>query len=265
MADVKSRPTRRRPSDQRTSVDPVEDAGRAARQRLRQARKAANLTPELLAAKIGRSSSSVRAHENGQNQISAAAADLYAAALGVSAAWLLFGVDDDAIAKQFEPPDGNLIVSIIGEIRGDNPNQIFEDGTLPHLELHLPDFKDVPLVGFLVGQPAGTYRRGDYVVVAPIDVGLRAGDHLVIGTRRGAEVFYALFIVELNSSGLHLRPLSKVGGRLGLRELPEGVHRPHQKGEARVEGVVVAYGGQDRPASGPVIRPDRLKGISWLT
>ena len=63
--------------------------------RLRSAREALGVSRARLAAQIGRSSSTIRAHETGQNNILPDAAALYAKALGVSPSWILYGQRPD--------------------------------------------------------------------------------------------------------------------------------------------------------------------------
>jgi transcriptional regulator with XRE-family HTH domain len=63
--------------------------------RLRQARADAGLTVEQLAERVQKASSTVRAHENGQNGIKAPMAARYARALNVSPEWLLYGRSAD--------------------------------------------------------------------------------------------------------------------------------------------------------------------------
>lgn len=60
-------------------------------ERLRQKRQERGLSAEDLASRVGRSVSAVRNQENGTNGIPAALARKYAAALGTTPAWLLYG------------------------------------------------------------------------------------------------------------------------------------------------------------------------------
>jgi transcriptional regulator with XRE-family HTH domain len=59
--------------------------------RLKQARTAAGLSVEQLAERMGGAASTVRAHENGQNNIKPPMAQRYGSALGVAPEWLLYG------------------------------------------------------------------------------------------------------------------------------------------------------------------------------
>ena len=75
--------------------------------RLRRARKDAGYSTAAAALEHFKwPSSSYRAHENGQNKFSLAAAEQYAKAYGVSAAWLLLGDESESqsrTAKATEP------------------------------------------------------------------------------------------------------------------------------------------------------------------
>lgn len=62
-------------------------------ERLRQKRQDRGMTAEDLAARVGRSVSAVRNQENGTNGIPAPIAKKYAAALGTTASWILYGDD----------------------------------------------------------------------------------------------------------------------------------------------------------------------------
>ena len=62
-------------------------------ERLRQKRQERGLSAEDLAARVGRSVSAVRNQENGTNGIPATLARKYAAALGTTAGWILYGDD----------------------------------------------------------------------------------------------------------------------------------------------------------------------------
>lgn len=76
----------------RTSVASVCSAsGMTPGERLRQKRQERGLSAEDLAARVGRSVSAVRNQENGTNGIPAPLARKYAAALGTTPGWLLYG------------------------------------------------------------------------------------------------------------------------------------------------------------------------------
>jgi phage repressor protein C with HTH and peptisase S24 domain len=68
--------------------------------RLRFARKKAKLSVEVLAKRVGFSSSGVRAHENGQNNIKPDVAEAYGKVLRIAPSWLLYG--------EGEAPDDHL-------------------------------------------------------------------------------------------------------------------------------------------------------------
>lgn len=98
----------------RTSVAPVCSASAMTPgDRLRQKRQEKGLTAEELAARVGRSVSAVRNQENGTNGIPAPLARKYAAALGTTAGWILYG--DDTPEAPLAPSMNEL--PIIGPIQ----------------------------------------------------------------------------------------------------------------------------------------------------
>lgn len=86
--------------------------------RLRWAREEAKLSRGQLAEKTGISESTIRAHENGQNNIRPHTAIIYARALGVEAPWLLYG--GESLIKAAPPDDYwkyNRAAAIVGKAR----------------------------------------------------------------------------------------------------------------------------------------------------
>ena len=82
-------------------------------ERLRQKRQEKGLAAEDLAARVGRSVSAVRNQENGTNGIPAPLARKYAAALGTTAGWILYG---DNTPEAVAAPSTNEL-PIIGPIQ----------------------------------------------------------------------------------------------------------------------------------------------------
>lgn len=102
------------PSVNRTSVAASSSAsGMTPGERLRQKRQEKGLAAEDLAARVGRSVSAVRNQENGTNGIPAPLARKYAAALGTTAGWILYG--DDTPEAAAAPSTNEL--PIIGPIQ----------------------------------------------------------------------------------------------------------------------------------------------------
>lgn len=235
----------------------------AARRRLKAARTAASLTVDELAQRVERSPSSVRAHENGQNGISRAAASLYAGALGITPSWLLWGDDRPEGLALPSLNTATRQVDIIGRLAGDVWLEGYESQRIGHVVIAGDEFQDFELQGFIVGRKAGTYRKGDYVVVAPPEVGMRAGDHVVVRLDEDGRTKLNLYEIERNSAGLTLRPL--LGGRetLGVRRNWSpltAANAPH----VTIVGPVVAYGGRDRPEDIMAIRQENLRDIVSL-
>lgn len=232
-----------------------------ARRRLKRLRQDRGLSVEKLAALIERSPSSVRAHENGQNGISRQAADLYAQALGVSPSFILWG---SAEGQPSELPATVREVSLVGDLAGDIWLDSYSGDAFGSITLSLPEYEAYELTAFIVARSSRYYRKGDYVVVAPPDVGVRPGDHLVVRLDDGlGRTKLSLTEVEMNAAGLSLKPISGGADRLGVRTAWNR-ESPRDDVTIRVLGPVVAYGGRDRPATGPIIAATRLMDLNKL-
>ncbi len=240
----------------------VEQQAIDARRRLRELRRERGLSIDRLAALVERSPSSIRAHENGQNGINAQAADLYARALGVSPSYILWG--EDGVPADAGDASARL-VSILGEVAGDVWLEGYSLAPIGDVVVSLPEYAHVELSAFLVGRKSRFYRRGDYVVVAPLDVGVRALDHVVVLlSDTVGKTKINLMEVDLTLAGLALRPIAGGADRVGVRDL---FNRETAKDDVRVTvlGPVVAYGGRDRPATGPVIPATQFVNLHRLS
>lgn len=239
----------------------VEQQALEARRRLRDLRQERGLSIDRLAALVERSPSSIRAHENGQNGINAQAADLYARALGVSPSYILWGAEG-------APVEGGAsdarFVSILGEIAGDVWREGYALTPMGTVAISLPEYAHVELSAFLIGRKSRFYRKGDYVVVAPLDVGVRTFDHVVVLLSDAVgKTKINLMEVDLTLTGLALRPIAGGADRVGVRE---HFNRATGADDIKVEvlGPVVAYGGRERPATGPIIPASRFMNLNRL-
>ncbi len=232
-----------------------------ARKRLKKLRQERRLSVDAVAALIERSPSSVRAHENGQNGISRQAAALYADAFQVSPSYILWGQEGD------EPHSVSASVHevpVVGELSGNVWVDGYEEKILSTVAVNLPEYKAFELKAFLVGSKSRFYRKGDYVVTAPIEVGVRIQDHVVIRIDDAAgKTKLTLMEVDLGSFGLLFRPLIGGGERIGSRSSwnPQVAKITER---VAIVGAVVAYGGKDRPASGPIISQTQLTDVHLL-
>lgn len=239
-----------------------DDAARnAARKRLKRLRQERRLSVEALAALIERSPSSVRAHENGQNGISRQAAFLYGQALSVSPSFILWGTSEEQTA---EGAPHIREIPLVGELAGDAWVDAYTEKQIGSVSLSLPEYVDFELKAFLVGRASRYYRRGDYVVVAPPEVGVRADDHVAVRIDDDlGRTKLSLTQADITISGVTLRPLTGGADRIGVRT---AWNSESAKDAVRVTvlGPVVAYGGRDRPSSGPIIRPSQLMALNRL-
>lgn len=242
--------------------DADSDAARtAARKRLKRLRQDRRLSVDALAALIERSPSSVRAHENGQNGISRQAAYLYGQALGVSPSFILWGTSEDQVS---EGAPALREVPLIGELAGDVWLDAYTEKSIGSVTVSLPEYVDFELKAFLVGRASRYYRRGDYVVVAPPDVGVRADDHVVVCIEDDlGRTKLSLTQADITTSGVALRPLTGGADRVGVRTAWNS-ESAKDNVKVTVLGPVVAYGGRDRPSSGPIIRPSQLAALNRL-
>lgn len=242
--------------------DEISEAARtAARKRLKRLRQDRRLSVEELAAQIERSPSSVRAHENGQNGISRKAAYLYAQALEVSPSFILWGTSDELVS---EASASVREVPLIGELAGDIWLDAYDEAVTGSVTVSLPEYVDFDLKAFLVGRSSRHYRRGDYVVVAPPEVGVRADDHVVVRIDDNlGRTKLSLTQADITTSGVALRPISGGADRVGVRTAWNSASAKDDV-TVTVVGPVVAYGGKERPSSGPIIRPSQLMALNRL-
>lgn len=102
--------------------------------RLRATRQRLKITRAQLAAKVGLGQSTIRAHENGQNNIQPQVAEIYARELGITPSWLLYGEGADPGA----PVILERQIPVVGRVR---PGY-FVDGQFtpvtPYLHLAIP-------------------------------------------------------------------------------------------------------------------------------
>lgn len=228
-----------------------------AAERLRSSRKARFSSAAEAARALGMKDVTVRAHESGQNRFDQHDAERYAAAYGVSAAWLLFG--DEVGEKRTGPDLDYMIASTMDMATRHSRARIPVEGEVAPGVFRAPEALGGPIsyvtvmvsgyelakgcFAMLVGQPgvAGHYEPGRMLISAPvIEAGLRDGDHVVVRQRRAGLVEISLQQVNRTPEGVGFFP---VGGGDPISP-PEG---PESR---EILGVVIAdYRRRDRSGS----------------
>jgi len=217
---------------------------------------------ERLAALIERSPSSIRAHENGQNGINHQAAAIYAQALGSTPSFILWGRDEEAVVTDSDTALRE--VPILGEIAGDAWIEGYAEHQISAVVVSLPEYRLFELKAYIIGRKTRNFRKGDYVVVAPPDVGVRPLDQIVVKiTDDEGRTKLSLAEVDLTLAGLLLRPLAGGADRIGARTTWNS-STATPKGRVEVIGPVVAYGGRERPSTGPVIPNEQIASLTLL-
>lgn len=157
--------------------------------RLRAARTKLGLSRERLARKLGKSNSTIRAHENGQNQILPDAAAAYAKELGVSAAWLLYGTPHDEALAAAGPKTRSI--PLVGEIWDKGhfipEDEPFDPGNELFFTISLPEYQGLELTAYILRGDEFDYYHRRYVVVSPIEAfaDLTLVDEVLVRIREG--------------------------------------------------------------------------------
>lgn len=231
-------------------------------ERLRAKRKEANLSPSELGRRAAMvlsrgkpiSESAVRNQENGTNGIPAPVAEAYAKVLKTTAGWLLYGDGDEvaiATAALREVP-------VLGTVQAGHWStpQAFEDqgGAEEYLEVHLPQFDRARLFALrVVGRSMDLeYPEGMRIVVCPVqEIGVRAGDHVIVRRTRGGKVETTVKEVSIEGQQLVLSPRSTDPAYQTPIRIP--INRDIADEGVEIVGVVVASY-KVRPAQqGPLI------------
>lgn len=231
----------------------MEDYSRdAIANRLKEARAAKFATAADAARAIGKKEVTVRAHESGQNGLSASMARTYAKAYGVSAEWLLYGkgqvdIVDHMLGVQAELSRRNPgRIPVLGEVRPralvlDEPS---DPEPIGFLAIQVSGYELIPLAAYQIGRssPGLGPDAGRYLIVAPVHkVGLRDRDLAVMKRRHNAAHEIFLSVAQIDDDGPYLS--GPVDDKVMTRLTPEAL-----EGEAlTIEGVVVAnYSIRDR-------------------
>ena len=167
------------------------------RSRLRRVRLAARLSPEDLAALIGRAPSTVRAHENGQNAIRADAAKRYGSVLGFAPGWLLYGegigpASPDQLNTQVRQ------LPVLADVRLGTWVEIEQQQTAHmFIPFSLIGFDDVELTAYRLAEDFQLYRTGTIIICVswdnfPIDL----GDDIILRRTRGDLAEHSLWHVS---------------------------------------------------------------------
>lgn len=129
--------------------------------RLRATRDRLKITRPQLAAKMGVGQSTIRAHENGQNNIQPAVAELYAKELGITPSWLLYGEGPPpAVGTPTESK-----IPVVGRLRPGYFADAPFDPVTPHLSLTIPGNNIDGLKAYL--NEGATEGHVSYVICAP--------------------------------------------------------------------------------------------------
>lgn len=208
--------------------------------RLRHVRQLAAVTRKVLAWKLGISESAIRAHENGQNKISPDMAVKYAAELGVSPTWLLYGIHENA-GLGSDKAAAVRTVQVVGVIRDRMyvRQRYHHVESIPPLVISLPDFEGVPLEAYLVYSDESDDTFESYAIVAPESVvGRYLVDEVVLTVKEGELVETGLWQVGGDSEwDVFFRGADLQSKADELVKVRKGA----PPGFADVNGVVVAW------------------------
>lgn len=169
--------------------------------RLRRARLSARLSVHELSERTGLGGSTIRAHENNQNNIKPDIAEIYARSLGVPPEFLLFGTRTAA------PDHEALLVPVVGDCAAGIFAEIPEhpDDPSDFVPFFDPAYSRASSVQALrVRGPSMNecYRDGSYVVVVSVpEAGLVEGDHAVVRRSRHGLVETTLKEVRIGDQG----------------------------------------------------------------
>lgn len=200
----------------RTSVEPGCSAvDMTPGERLRQKRQERGLSAEDLASRVGRSVSAVRNQENGTNGIPAPLARKYAAALGTTPGWLLYGHDAPEVSASPEVSELPIIGPVqagawlaIDESAQDDP--IFfaalADRRYPHARQWLREVRGDSM-------NAKGIMPGDLVHIVDLgEAGINLNSGMIVEvtrTRAGGQLKeITLKEVEISADGIRLWPRS---------------------------------------------------------
>lgn len=220
-------------------------------ERLRAARVAAGLSVQTLSERVGFAASTVRAHENGQNEIRPHAAKAYAPILKVTPGWILYGDKADLPRHSPIPETQNLPIRYIVAAGAWEPVEDWRDEPIGYGEAHiLKAYESFPQ--WLERVSGDSYDRkipdGCLVhVVDAIALGYAPthGDTVVVVRKRaqGAFVERSVKEVVLTPFGVELWPRShnpKYDQPLHYsRDLKDG-----EDAEVEIAGKVVRFYGE---------------------
>lgn len=175
--------------------DMERDDHKARGERLREARKAANLSVDQVAERARRSASGIRAIENGQNGLRPDAAEVLAPILGVTSAWLLTGTSErhapmvpiigtvgadaegtviqttgQASGDTVPPPPGGTKDSVALEVRGYSMRGVADDGSIIYF-----DNQEAQPTADMIGYPCVVETRDGRVLIKRLLLGSRKG------------------------------------------------------------------------------------------
>jgi SOS-response transcriptional repressor LexA len=211
--------------------------------RLRRTRIAAGFASAKAAAEaFGWNVNTYISNENGNAPFSFKKARLYAQRYGVSPEWLYTGAEEQSAAPLGMRPISR-VVPVIGVVQAGLWQEVIEDEPEPEelLPIRLQGFEGAQLYALRVaGQSMNqVYPDGARVVVCPaVEIGVRAGDHVVVRRHRGSLVETTLKEVVQAKDGIELWPRSSDPRHqepIRLKNLRDADEGPE------IIGVVVAH------------------------
>lgn len=214
--------------------------------RLRRARTDAGLTVEALSERVGFAASTIRAHENGQNNIRPHAAKAYAPIVKVTPGWLLYGEKPTTGATLPIPETTPLPVRFTVAAGAWKPVEEWRDEPLGFAEAHvLKAYEGFPQ--WLERVEGDSYDRkipdGALVhVVDAIAMGYapRHGDTVIVVRKRAQGAFLERSVKEvvLTPFGVELWPRSHNAKWDQPLHYTAGL-RPGEEAEVEIAGKVV--------------------------
>lgn len=230
--------------------------------RLRNRRKAAHLSVEQMVERTGFAASTIRAHENGQNGLTAKAAEVYAKVLSTTGAEILFGHAGATPVSVTRPPatkDRQQEVDrvpVVGSIRAGAWTEIRdgEEEVTDWIYFNDPEYRRATKFALVVEGPSMNvyYPDGSKVVCVPAaEAGVREGDHVVVRRRQGLLVETTLKEVVVDQDG---------GYWLWPRSYDEAFQTPIRIAEAgdsdegaEIAAVVIGKYENKRAGQGPLL------------
>lgn len=251
-------------SEPRDRFARMDDVGRdAAAARLRWARSRKYRTAAEAARAIGVNPVTLRAHESGQNGMTAEQARFYSLAFGQSASFIMYGgtrptsADVEGLRRPDPPPRPTRRIPIIGEVAAG----VWRE-TTPKTSRDAEGFVELDVEGYerarlyalrVVGTSMNLiYPEGRILICAPAaEAGVRDGDHVIVERSRAGLIETTVKELVVDGNRLVLRPRSDDPAHQAVIIL---LGDDVDQDAPRITGVVVAdYAKRQRPDTPPAI------------